>query len=279
MIASITYAVRQIPIERIRAFAFQPRKWFDAEEITARAESMKALGQQDPVTVEPVSGDPDHDFELINGESRLRSAREAGMKTLWAAVRSVPFPSRVEKHLASLVANFNRSDHTPLEISEALHVQITEGGKSQAEIARALGKNPMWVSHYLSLQKLHPDIQALMHPSRPRAERLAPATAFELARLPVDRQLGILRSSLGADGKVTLLRVKIRAALRSGGEGEPQPGTWTAERERKHQEFNRPDPAHVERLRAGIVEFRSLLQARMPGIDRSQNSHTTAKVR
>jgi ParB family transcriptional regulator, chromosome partitioning protein len=129
--AVVTYTVRQIPIERIRAFAAQPRKWFDREEIHARAESMKLLGQQDPVTVEPVTGDPDHDYELINGESRMRSAIEAGMPTLWAAVRSVPFPSKVDKHLASLVANFNRSDHTPMEISDALHLQVTEGGKSQ----------------------------------------------------------------------------------------------------------------------------------------------------
>jgi ParB family transcriptional regulator, chromosome partitioning protein len=256
----VTYAVRQIKIERIRAFAFQPRKWFDAEEISARAQSMKALGQQDPVTVEPAFGDPEHDFELINGESRLRSAREAGIKTLWAAVRSVPFPSRVEKHLASLVANFNRSDHTPMEISDALHVQVTEGGKNQADISRALGKNPMWVGHYLSLQKLHPKLQALMHPSRPRAERLAPATAFELARLPVDRQLEILNSSRGADGKVTVVRVKIRAAVKFGERVEPQ--TWTAARERKYQEFNRPDPTHVARLSAGIAEFRSILEAR-----------------
>lgn len=256
----ITYAVRQIKIERIRAFAFQPRKYFDAEEISARAESMKALGQQDPVTVEPLSGDPKHDFELINGESRLRSARKAGIKTLWAAVRSVPFGSRVEKHLASLVANFNRSDHTPLEISDALRVQVTEGGKNQAEIARVLGKSEMWVSHYLSLQKLHPNVRALMHPSRPKPERLATATAIELARLSLEKQLEILGSARGADGKVTVVRVKIRAALRSG--GESQPSDWTAERERKHQEFNRPVPAHVEHLRAGIAEFRSMLEAR-----------------
>lgn len=257
----ITYAVRQIRIERIRPFAFQPRKWFDPEEISARAESMKALGQQDPVTVEPVFGDPDHDFELINGESRLRSAREAGIATLWAAVRSVSFGSKVEKHLASLVANFNRSDHTPMEISDALHVQITEGGKNQAEIARALGKDPVWVGHYLSLQKLHPSFQDMMHPSRPRAERLAPATAFELARLPSDRQLEIMNSSRDADGKVTVLRVKIRAALRSGVQGEPQPGVWTADRERRHQAFHQSDPAHVAHLAAGIAEFRSKLEA------------------
>jgi ParB/RepB/Spo0J family partition protein len=258
--------MRQIPIERIRAFAFQPRKWFDAEEIRARAESMKALGQQDPVTVEPVYGDPDHDFELINGESRLRSARKAGMNTLWAAVRSVPYGSKLDKHLASLVANFNRSDHTPMEISEALRIQVQEGGKTQAEVARALGKHQLWVGHFLSLQKLHPDLQALMHPSIPKAQRLAPATAFELARLPLDKQLEILRLSRDANGQVSVIRVRIRALKSCGKETEPSARenayVWTMEREQRHQEFSRPIPEHVAHLRAGIKEFRSLLNYR-----------------
>lgn len=258
----ITYAVRQIRIERIRPFAFQPRKWFDPEEITARAESMKALGQQDPVTVEPVFGDPDHDFELINGESRLRSAREAGIKTLWAAVRSVSFGSRVEKHLASLVANFNRSDHTPLEISNALQVQVTEGGKNQAEIARAIGKSQMWVSAYLSLQKLHPELQALMHPARPRLERLAPATAFELARLSLEKQMEIAKRSKDANGKVTLQRVKIRALKNYGFNLNDSTRTWNMDRQRRYEILHRPNAEHVTHLQAGIREFRSLLEAR-----------------
>jgi ParB/RepB/Spo0J family partition protein len=205
----VTYTVLQIPLRRIRAFDFQPRKYFDPEEIRARAASMKALGQQDPVTVERIVGDPDHDYELINGESRLRSAKEAGLKTLWAAVRSVPFESRTEKHMASLVANFNRSDHTPMEISDALHIQVTEGRRSQAEVARAIGKTDFWVCSYLSLQDLHPEIQKLLHPTVHKSNRLATTIGFELAKIPSDRQLEIYELAKRGDGKITRLRVQI----------------------------------------------------------------------
>lgn len=121
--------------------------------------------------------------------------------------------------LASLVANFNRSDHTPMEISDALVVQVTEGGRTQGEVARALGKHENWVSRYLSLQRLHPQLQALMHLSIPRAERLSPAAAFELARLPLERH-------------------------------------------KKWQDHYRPDPQQQAHLRAGIAEFRRLLERR-----------------
>jgi ParB/RepB/Spo0J family partition protein len=210
---AVTYSLKQIPLNRIRAFAFQPRKWFDPREIRARAESMKAMGQQDPVTVEPLTGDPAHDYELINGESRLRSAQKAGIKTLWAAVRSRPFESRTAKHMASLVANFNRSDHTPMEISDALHIQVTEGGKSQGEIARAIGKTDFWVCSYLSLQKLHPDIRALLHPTTHKDKRIAATIGFVLAKLEPDQQLKVMKSARGSDGRITMLRVKIEAEI------------------------------------------------------------------
>lgn len=320
----VTYAVLQIPVDRIRAFAFQPRKWFDPVEIAARAASMRAIGQQDPVTVERVFGDPDHDFELINGESRLRSAKEAGLKFLWAAVRSQPFPSRTEKHLASLVANFNRSDHTPMEISDALHVQVTEGGRSQMEIARALGKTDFWVSAYLSLQNLHPKIKPLLHPTTPKAKRLAPSVGFELARIDQASQLKILEAARGSDGKVTKLRVQIeveRTTVRARRKQSPSKrreriintmrslkldlaklqavvtsdkaefakvlekegstvlqdgietlhsvqaamGTdWSPERESRRRAAHDRDPEQVKKLRAGIEEFRLLLESRYP---------------
>lgn len=262
MSARVTYDVRLIPIDRIRAFAFQPRKYFDPKELKARAESMKALGQQDPVTVEPVTGDKEHDYELINGESRLRSARQAGIAELWAAVRSAPFPSRVQKHLASLVANFNRSDHTPMEICDALHVQLTEGRLRKADISRAIGKPHEWVRRYLSLRDLHPDIQALLHPEVPKARRISPSTAFELALLPVARQLSILEQCRGPDGKVTLQRVQLREMKKDAPAEAPTvrfDSVWTRERHAKWLARNAPNPEHVARLRAGIQEMRALL--------------------
>jgi hypothetical protein len=37
---------------------------------------------------------------------------------------------------------------------------------------------------------------------------------------------------------------------------------WTAEQEQRYQDARRPNPAHVAHLRAGIQEFRALLEAR-----------------
>jgi ParB/RepB/Spo0J family partition protein len=258
---TITYSVEQVPIERIRAFDFQPRKWFDAEEISARAASMKLIGQQDPVTVERICNDLNHDFELINGESRLRSAKEAGIATLWVAIRSEPFGSKIDKHLASLVANFNRSEHTALEICDALCIQMAEGKLNQTELAKVLGKSQSWVAQHVSLTKLHPRAKQLMHPSRAPKDRLSMSAAVELARLPHAEQLEVIRLSHGA-----IHRMKLRVAAKAHVEvAQPCALPWTSERMKKRQVYRDTKLEHVEKLRAGIAEFRALLNRKIYG--------------
>lgn len=216
MTALVTYSAKTVGTDRIRRFTLQPREYFDPVEITARAESMKAVGQQSPVTVEAVSGDPKHDYELIDGESRWLSAKKAGIAKMLVLVRSAPFASVSEKHLASLVANFNRSEHTLMEVSNALLKQINSG-MTQRDLATALGKTEFWVSDHLLLQKLHPEIQALLNPRAKDRDRISMASAIALTTVPVDKQLGVLKAvRKSAHGRITLQGVKDAAALVDG---------------------------------------------------------------
>lgn len=202
----VTYHATVVNPNRVRRFKDQPRTYFDPAEIAARAESMKSAGQQTPCTVEPIHGDSHHDYELIDGESRWLSAKAAGLKELLVIVRSEPFTSVEEKHLASLVANFNRSEHTPMEISNALYLQV-KAGVLQVNLARMLGKQQMWVSNYLSLQNLLPEIQSRLHPRTPKKSRISPSAGFSLAGIPQDKQLQVLAQASRADGKLIKARI------------------------------------------------------------------------
>jgi len=62
-------------------------------------------------------------------------------------------------------------------------------------------------------------------------------------------------------------RVKIRAALGQGTRFECKTQhvaatQWTPEREARRQALHAPNPEHVRVLRAGIAEFRALLEQR-----------------
>src|SRR3954467_5890231 len=72
-----------IPISRVRANPFQPRRTFDPAELAELAASLKAPGLLQPISVRR-KGDA---FELIAGERRLRAATTLGWKDISAVVR------------------------------------------------------------------------------------------------------------------------------------------------------------------------------------------------
>ncbi|MEK7219538.1 MAG: ParB N-terminal domain-containing protein, partial [Patescibacteria group bacterium] len=57
--------VCRISRNRIRRFPDQPRKHFDPEKLENLTQSIREKGQQIPVTVRPVSDDPEYDFEFV----------------------------------------------------------------------------------------------------------------------------------------------------------------------------------------------------------------------
>jgi hypothetical protein len=113
-------------------------------------------------------------------------------------------------------------------------------------------------------------MQALMHPSVPKSKRLAAYTAFEIARCSQEIQVGLLRKVKNKDRAVVLLRSEVRKMLH-GRDPEEEHRTiadsrtfehfnsWTPEREARRRVHNAPNPEHVKHLRAGIAEFRKLL--------------------
>jgi len=75
--------LQEVPVDRIKASAFQPRGRFEVQALEELAQSMRAGGVLQPVIVRPV-GDG---YELVAGERRLRAARLAELRQIPAMVR------------------------------------------------------------------------------------------------------------------------------------------------------------------------------------------------
>ena len=69
-----TRAREELPIERIRANPFQPRRNFDPVGLEELVQSIRQHGLLQPVVVR-ARGDA---YELVSGERRLRAFRELG---------------------------------------------------------------------------------------------------------------------------------------------------------------------------------------------------------
>lgn len=170
----------------VMANVSQPRVSFDTEALKKLAASLKRK-QRVPCSVIRHSNPdfPHVEWMLIDGERRWRAAEIAGLEDLWVAYD--PAVTMDSIHEASLTANFCREGHTKMEVSNAVQREITSG-KAEMEVAAMVGKSLSWVMQYLSLQRLHPVLQALLD-ADDKQRRVSFSVVLELVNHPMERQL------------------------------------------------------------------------------------------
>lgn len=174
--------------ERIRRQPDQPRHHFSKTGIQELADSIEAAGQEQSITVIPVTGDPSADFELIDGERRWLVFKNLLKRPIRAIMRS-NIDRGIDQFISSTVANFCREPHTPLEIAYALGRIKKEKGYTLEQLGKLHGRTVSWAQQHLSLLKLHPSVQKLMSPDLPREQQLTFSVAILLVNLPEDDQI------------------------------------------------------------------------------------------
>lgn len=145
--------VRKIPVSKIRACSFQPRKEFAEEAIKELADSIKEQGVLTPILVR-AAGDG---FELIAGERRWRAAQLAGLAEVPALVKEADDRKVLE---LALIENLQREDLNAIE--EALgYAELGARFKlTQEEIAQRMGKARSAVANSLRLLNLSEEVRA-----------------------------------------------------------------------------------------------------------------------
>ena len=146
-----------VPIEQIIANRNQPRQDFNPKEMQELTDSIKANGILQPLTVRDLE---DGKFELIAGERRLRSAREAGLETVPVYILSVE--ADVEMMEYALIENIQRVDLNPIEEAEGYAILCGKYNLAQEEIAKRVGKSRPTITNSLRLLKLPPEIKSAL---------------------------------------------------------------------------------------------------------------------
>lgn len=130
----------------------QPRKTFDAEEITQLCESVKTHGILQPIVVRHQG----ERYQVIAGERRLRAAQEAGLQSV--PVHVVNFNDQ-EAFEAALIENIQRSDLNPIEKALGFKDYLDRFGMNHDELAKRLGLARSTVSNLVNLLDLAPEVQ------------------------------------------------------------------------------------------------------------------------
>lgn len=146
--------VQELAVEDIQANRYQPRQTFTDETLNELSDSIKKVGLIQPILVRKL---PEHGYELIAGERRLRAAKLAGLKTVPAMVREY---SDAESSEIALIENIQREDLNAIEEAQAYARVLEEFHLTQDDLAHRIGRSRSYLANFLRLLHLDEQVQA-----------------------------------------------------------------------------------------------------------------------
>jgi ParB family chromosome partitioning protein len=158
--ASNDVGPRSLPIDLVQRNPHQPRKHFDEGELNELAGSIKSHGVLQPILVRPIA---DGRYEIVAGERRWRAAQRAGLHAIPAVIREF---DEVEVLEIGIVENVQRTDLNPIEEAQGFQALIDRFGRTQQDIADAVGKSRPHIANMLRLLALPEDLQEMVRDGR-----------------------------------------------------------------------------------------------------------------
>lgn len=132
---------------------YQPRKHFNEETIDELAQSIKAFGIIQPLSVRKIGVDR---YELVAGERRLRAAKKLGLKEVPAILVDI---TDKDSAAIALLENLQRENLNYIEEAEAYYNLIEDHSYTQEQLAEIIGKKQSTIANKIRLLKLSPDIR------------------------------------------------------------------------------------------------------------------------
>ena len=146
--------IHQLAVELIDRNPYQTRTHVDEGALKELADSIKATGVLQPITVRAVPGGR---YQLIAGERRWLASQLAGKPTVPAIVRQVSNEQAMEM---TIIENLQREDLNPIEQARAFERLANEFGLTQEQISMRTGKERSSVANFLRLLRLPEQVQA-----------------------------------------------------------------------------------------------------------------------
>lgn len=181
--------VKNIPIEKVYANWFQPRKNFDKEKIKELAESILSNGLINPITVKKWR---DGKYLIVSGERRWRSHKVARLKEVQAFVKE--YEDDGQFMIDSLIENIHREDLTSMDKAKFIQKIWKKMGKPPYH---SLGMK-LSVSEHVIQEHL-----SLVDKSTPKEVKkavdegkLAMRSASMISKLPEKEQVRIAQESM-----------------------------------------------------------------------------------
>ncbi len=211
----------KVPPELIAPLKGQPRVYFNPERQAKLVRSLKSVGQLMPGIIRTKPCDEmGRVHELLDGERRLRGVLEARLPEYRAML--VEVDDEAAPYVVSVISNFNREEHTILEIADSVQKLHEKLKLTMYQIAEVIGIKAQEASDLYGLRRLIPEVRDMLDPHIAQGQVnkgyvLPKLAAIEIARQPADKQLKYAQKIMDRELTVAGLREHIRNVGDGGG--------------------------------------------------------------
>ncbi|SPJ23171.1 ParB/RepB/Spo0J family partition protein [Palleronia abyssalis] len=180
-----------VAIERIEANPDQPRRTFAEEQLEELAASIAQRGIIQPLIVRPHPEKSDA-FQIVAGERRWRASQLAKIHEVPVIVREFDDTEMLE---VAIIENIQRADLNPVDEAAGYRQLMDRFGRTQEQMADALGKSRSHIANSLRLLNLPADVQGWLAEGRLTAGHaralVATEAASDLARQVIAKNLSV----------------------------------------------------------------------------------------
>ena len=145
-----------LPIEYIKPNPYQPRKYFNSEELQELAITISDKGILQPLLVIKKRHD---NYIIVAGERRWRAAQLAKIHEIPVIVKNLTNQEIIE---IAIIENVQRSELKPLEEADGYLRLVKEFDYSHEKISNLVGKSRPYISNLIRLLSLPVEVKNLI---------------------------------------------------------------------------------------------------------------------
>ena len=142
--------INKLSISDLVSNKFQPRKFFDEDNLQDLTNSIKERGIIQPIIVRK-SSDNNSKYEIIAGERRWLAAQKAGLHEVPVVIADVDDLKSLE---FAIIENVQRNDLNAIEEARGYQRLIEEFSYDQEKVAEFIGKSRSHIANFLRLLAL-----------------------------------------------------------------------------------------------------------------------------
>ena len=146
--------INKLSISDLVSNKFQPRKFFDEDNLLDLTNSIKERGIIQPIIVRK-SSDDNSKYEIIAGERRWLAAQKAGLHEVPVVITEADDLKSLE---FAIVENVQRKDLNPIEEAESYKKLIDDFSYDQEKVSKFIGKSRSHIANFLRLLSLPKEV-------------------------------------------------------------------------------------------------------------------------